>query len=64
LQRAAPFAGVWGVPKDFFLPTRAACGGAQKKKKGFFGDTPNPARGWRPLDPAFGTFETKVRDNS
>jgi hypothetical protein len=32
-----------------FFNLRAACGGAQKKKKEFFGDTPNPGRRLRPL---------------
>jgi len=41
-------AGVWGVPKLLF-PFLAVYGGEQKKKKRFFGDTPNPAKGRLPL---------------
>jgi len=44
-------AGAWGVPKLLFS-FLDAYGGEQKKKKGMFGDTPNPAKGaaapWNP----------------
>jgi len=37
------------VSPSFFSPFLAACGGEQKKKKRFFGDTPNPGKGRLPF---------------
>jgi nucleoside-diphosphate-sugar epimerase len=53
LGAAAPNQGL-GCPQKFpFL--LAAAGGKQKEEKRFFGDTPNPGRGWQALcTPSFG----------
>src|SRR6266571_7959221 len=74
-----PFAGVAGV-SPASSPLRAACGGAQKREKECFGDTPitcassspyylPPRQGARQraaalCTPAFGTFALKVQDDS
>jgi len=48
LRAAALNLGFGAVPQLSHL-LRAACGGAQKEEKEFFGDTPNPAGGgWPP----------------
>jgi len=49
----------WGLgPRpNFLFPLRAACGGAQKERKRFFGDTPNHGKGLAALcNPACGDF--------
>jgi len=43
LRAAALNLGFGAVPQLSHL-LRAACGGAQKEEKEFFGDTPNPGR--------------------
>jgi len=43
-RAASPWPGVWGCA-PLLSPSRAAAGGARKKReKEFFGDTPNPSR--------------------
>jgi len=52
--------GLQGCPLLHLLSSRATAGGAQKKKKEFFGDTPHPGRDAAlPAPSLFRIFETK-----
>jgi len=57
--------GLQGCPLLHLLSSRAAAGGAQKKKKEFCGDTPHPGRDAAlPAPSLLRIFETKIRDDS
>jgi hypothetical protein len=50
---------LWGHPKPFSFFFLAACGGEEKRKKEFFGDTPNPGNGLPPLATLLDEARTK-----
>jgi len=61
---AAPDRGP-GVSPGFPLLSLAACGGEQKKKKRFFGDTPNPGKGLAALcNPAWEAAQSALNKRS
>ncbi len=62
---ASPLPGLQGCPLLHLLSSRAAAGGAQKKKKEFCGDTPHPGRDAAlPAPSLLRIFVSKIRDDS